>query len=78
MRFILSTTAVLIALSATPSFARDYPWCARTPTNDFSGGCNFDTRAQCQATVSGQGGTCQINPKLAFDQQNRNAARRGY
>jgi Protein of unknown function (DUF3551) len=78
MRFIMSATAVILALSATPSFARDYPWCARTPTNDFNGGCDFNTRAQCQATVSGQGGTCDINPKIAFDQQNRKSGRRSF
>jgi hypothetical protein len=78
MRLVISATAVIFALSATPGFARDYPWCARTSSNGFNGGCYFTTYRQCQATVSGQGGDCRINPRVAFDQQNRGNRRRGF
>ncbi|CAN5416371.1 hypothetical protein BH11PSE4_BH11PSE4_25570 [soil metagenome] len=78
MRFIMSAAAVIVAMSATPSFARDYPWCARTSSNSFDGGCDFTTFAQCQATVSGQAGECQLNPIVAFEQQNRKSGRRTY
>ncbi|WP_398467094.1 DUF3551 domain-containing protein [Tardiphaga sp.] len=46
--------------------ARDYPFCQRT---SFTGGtpqCSFTSYAQCQASISGVGGDCIRNPRLAY------------
>lgn len=75
MRSVMSATAVILALSATPSVARDYPWCGRTSGNGFEGGCNFTSFEQCRATVSGQAGTCQRNPRFLFGEQDRRPRR---
>jgi hypothetical protein len=62
--FALSVLAVLaVAATTAPTTARDFKWCARTPMNP-SGDCSFATRRQCMATVSGQAGTCAMNPRM--------------
>jgi hypothetical protein len=71
MRSLIAATALILAASSAPSFARDYPWCARTSANGFNGGCDFTSYQQCQATVSGQAGECRINPKISFAQQRK-------
>lgn len=55
---------VVTAATGTPAQAQDYPWCA------YYGGakigatnCGFATFQQCQATVSGLGGSCGPNPQ---------------
>jgi uncharacterized protein DUF3551 len=68
MRSVLAISALLVAFSAAPAAARDYPWCARTITNGFSGDCSFTSYQQCMATVSGQRGECMQNPRIAYDQ----------
>jgi hypothetical protein len=75
MRSILAISAVLVAFSAAPAAARDYPWCARTSSNGFNGDCSFTSFNQCMATVSGQRGECLQNPRFAYGQQTR--GRRG-
>jgi hypothetical protein len=64
-------SVVFVALYATPVAARDYPWCAKTITNDFNGDCSFTSYRQCMATVSGQRGECMQNPRLVFDRARR-------
>ena len=69
MRTLLAASALLLAISATPTMARDYPWCARTPGNGGNPECMFTSFGQCQATVIGQGGDCIQNPGMvAYDQ----------
>lgn len=66
----LIATALLVGLSLTafvsPSAAghEPYPWCAYYSGGRDGGGttCGFVTWAQCQATISGIGGTCAPNP----------------
>lgn len=41
--------------------AREYPWCARYDAWAYN--CGFTTRQQCEATISGAGGICQMNPR---------------
>jgi hypothetical protein len=67
MRKIMMATAALLIVGTAPSMARDYAWCAQTRSNGGNPQCDFDTYRQCQATVSGQGGECIQNPRLAFD-----------
>jgi hypothetical protein len=69
MRRLLTASALLILLGATPGMARPYPWCARTPLNGGSLECRYVTLQQCQATVYGLGGDCLQNPVIAFSQR---------
>jgi len=77
----LATLALPALLAASPARAYEkpydpYPWCAR-----YSGGmggasnCGFSTLEQCQATVSGIGGSCEpnlfYNPGRATPSQQR-------
>ncbi|UZE48192.1 DUF3551 domain-containing protein [Rhodopseudomonas sp. P2A-2r] len=71
MRSILAASAFLLVLGATPSMARDYPWCSRTSVTGFNPSCSFTSFNQCMATVSGIGGDCIVNPRLAFGQEQR-------
>jgi hypothetical protein len=63
MRTIFLAAAALAAMSLTsiPAHA-DGAWCAR----DTRGGtnCGFHTFAQCQADISGIGGSCSLNPSF--------------
>lgn len=56
---LLTILAVLI-LSARPSVAQNYPWCAIYSGRGGSN-CGFVSFAQCMATVSGIGGFCRPN-----------------
>jgi hypothetical protein len=45
----------------------EYPWCAAYTGKDRGVvTCGFVTWDQCMATVSGVGGFCQRNPRLAY------------
>ena len=51
------------ASSAIPAAAQDYPFCIKGC--DFGAGrgdCSFSSYQQCQATLSGRVGTCDVNP----------------
>lgn len=65
MRFWLATIGLCIALAAvgTRAQAQNYPWCANygSPSGDGGTNCGFTTFQQCQATVSGIGGSCDRN-----------------
>jgi hypothetical protein len=60
--------ASLLVAAAAASFggraeaAPTYPWCAHYMMPNAPHNCGFVTFAQCQATVSGIGGTCNPNP----------------
>jgi hypothetical protein len=60
---ICFTSVCILLASATPGNAIDYPWCA---TGGSLGGlqCNYTTRQQCQAAISGAGGSCMQNPAM--------------
>lgn len=51
--------AAIPVLGATPSLARDYPFCRKGEAGP--GDCRYDTLEQCQAAVSGIAGYCQPN-----------------
>jgi hypothetical protein len=85
-RSIIALAALVTMASAvqltTPARAEiDYPVCR----NNFGKGgnyrrCDFTTLAQCQATASGIGGTCTMNPFYAANSpanSNANASYRG-
>ena len=51
--------------------AADYPWCAQGRGFGIPGDCSYSTYEQCQASASGRGLYCNINPRAAFAQQPR-------
>ncbi len=63
LRYILPALATLAAFGSAPSHADPYRWCAQYGGGDLGGGrnCGFVTLEQCRATVSGMGGTCELN-----------------
>ncbi|WP_299813905.1 DUF3551 domain-containing protein [Tardiphaga sp.] len=71
MRSLLIASAALVALSAVPAAAKDYQWCQRSPTTGGNPQCSFTSFRQCQATVSGAGGDCIRNPRLAYGNRSR-------
>jgi len=62
MRLLLFLLAIggAIAWIGTQAEAQNYPWCAQYGS---MGGlnCGFTTVQQCQATVTGMGGFCEVN-----------------
>lgn len=76
MRAILIATSLLLATTA-PSLAAG-SWCARTSTNGFNGDCSFASYRQCRATISGQGGDCIRNPRMAYGSMTRSYPRRAW
>jgi Protein of unknown function (DUF3551) len=69
MRILLLTLGMLLTIAATgtPAEAQNYPWCAIYGSGSVGGGrnCGFWTFEQCQATISGIGGTCMQNTTYA-------------
>jgi hypothetical protein len=70
---LLFTAAAAVVVSSFISFVPQkaeaaviYPWCAHYGGGRMSGGgasnCGFLTRAQCMATIAGNGGFCDGNP----------------
>jgi hypothetical protein len=64
--FVLTTLAAAALCGLTQSVvaqsAYDYPWCALKGDRGGGQSCYFATRAQCETTLSGIGGTCIHNP----------------
>jgi hypothetical protein len=60
-KLILAATgaAAVLMLGATPSLARDYPFCRKGEAGP--GDCRYETYEQCMAAVSGTAGYCQSN-----------------
>ena len=61
MRVIVLAAAACVAFALAHTQARaDGAWCARDSLGCTN--CGFHTFAQCQANVSGMGGSCERNP----------------
>jgi len=43
-----------------------YPWCAQGRGVGYPGECNYATYSQCEASASGRGLYCNVNPVVAF------------
>lgn len=70
----LAIAAAALAATAGSGFARDeFQWCALYSGGTGGGGtnCGFYTLAQCRATISGAGGTCERNPRYLPDRPRR-------
>jgi hypothetical protein len=60
--FVLAAALAALVGDPRPSAARDwYPWCAQTADQRAIIDCSFTTFEQCQATISGIGGSCVQN-----------------
>ena len=60
-------TAAVSLGSSKASAEVEYPWCAAYTGRDRGViTCGFVTWDQCMATVSGVGGFCHRNPRLAY------------
>jgi hypothetical protein len=73
---MLVTTALLAAGAAmvagpTPAAAVDYPWCIQGGGWGIPGDCSYRSYAQCMASASGRFVYCNVNPRVAFGQQQR-------
>ena len=67
---VLAAGTAAIA-GATPAAATyEYPWCVKGGELGYSGDCNYETLAQCQASAYGRWNLyCDINPRVAFARQ---------
>ena len=62
--FVLAAAAAALLGDPHPSAARDwYPWCAQYADTRGLVECAFVTFEQCQASISGIGGSCVQNPR---------------
>ena len=77
--FALSAAGVATLTTSAPAAAYDYPWCIQGRGVGIPGDCSYQTYAQCMATASGRNVYCNINPRVAFAQQQRHGRHyRGY
>lgn len=80
---ILAVMTVLAAATASlvgsaPAAAYDYPYCLQGRGVGIPGDCSYQTYAQCMASASGRGLTCNINPRVAFGPLPQRRPPRGY
>ena len=67
----LAVMAAGAATMATPAAAYDYPYCLQGSGVGIPGDCSYQSYAQCMASASGRRAYCNINPRAAFNQQQR-------
>ena len=66
---VLLTVGAVTTAGSGPAAAFDYPWCAQGRDVGIPGECSYQTYAQCLASASGRGLSCNINPRAAYAQQ---------
>ena len=70
MLAVSAATAVMVA-SPMPAAAYDYPYCAQGRSVGVPGECAYTNYAQCMASASGRGLSCNVNPRAALNQPQR-------
>lgn len=65
--FALALATGLIGGTTPSQASANLQWCAQNVTYNTSGDCSYFSFAQCQAAISGIGGDCIQNPRLAYD-----------
>jgi hypothetical protein len=70
MTALLAAGAAMVA-GPTPAAAIDYPWCIQGGGWGVPGDCPYRSYAECMASASGRRVYCNINPRVAFGQQQR-------
>ncbi|MBN9585798.1 MAG: DUF3551 domain-containing protein [Afipia sp.] len=75
MRYAFLMAVALTGFATFGTGAADarppYRYCLTEGFGRGPGICDYDTVAQCQASVSGRRGYCQLNPFYAFAEQGR-------
>jgi hypothetical protein len=75
----LAILPIFAVLTAAPAVAQNYPFCMELYLRGSrSIECRFTSLAQCQATASGQAGSCSANPDYSNRQVPRGQPRRGH
>jgi hypothetical protein len=77
MMALLAAGAATVA-GPTPAAAIDYPYCLQGGGWGIPGDCAYRSYAECQASLSGRYGYCNINPRVAFGLQRRGRYYRDY
>ena len=67
----LSAASAAMVAGPSPAAAYDYPYCLQGRGIGIPGECAYSNYAQCMASASGRALTCNINPRVAFGQQQR-------
>lgn len=67
----LSAATAATITASTPAAAHDYPYCVEGRGVGIPGDCSYSTYGQCMASASGRGLSCNVNPRVAFGQQQR-------
>jgi hypothetical protein len=57
---VLAALMAVPLLASSQASAQTYPWCANSGDNVS---CLSSTYQQCRATIRGNGGTCDRNPR---------------
>jgi hypothetical protein len=62
---VLAAAVLAYAGMTTPLYAQQAPYCAQF-SDGTSPSCTFATLQQCNASISGVGGVCNLNPAAAY------------
>ena len=65
----LSAATVATVADSSPAAAYDYRYCLQGRGIGVPGDCSYSNYAQCMASASGRALSCNINPRVAFGQQ---------
>jgi hypothetical protein len=77
MRNLVFALAAMCAFStavavSSPAAAREFPYCMQGKDAGYPGDCQYRNYAECNATASGRGEECAINPRFSYSRpQNR-------
>jgi len=74
----LSAAAVGSEASSSPAAAYDYPYCLQGRGIGIPGECSYSSYEQCMASASGRALYCNVNPRVAFGQQQSQRRMRVY
>jgi Protein of unknown function (DUF3551) len=66
---VLSAAAVATVAGSSPAAAYDYAYCLQGRGIGVPGECSYTSYGQCMASASGRGLYCNVNPRVAFGQQ---------
>jgi hypothetical protein len=67
----LSAATVAPVAGSSPAAAYDYPYCLQGRGIGVPGECAYATYEQCLASAAGRALYCNVNPRVAFGQQQR-------
>jgi len=67
----LSAATVSTVAGSSPAAAYDYPYCLQGRGIGIPGDCSYSSYDQCMASASGRALYCNVNPRVAFGQQQR-------